>query len=158
MIAWIIAFFGELFIISEEWKFYKKKKETRAYEKENKLPKKRMISPLTQAFVVVPIVVVAVSFLFYSFVKPVQQAHETKDTLRTATYLLQQAKAQNGAYPESIIELSRKNPIYGDLTIDGWKQAIIYKKTENGNAYTLISKGKDGILNTADDISMSSKD
>lgn len=156
MISWIIAFFGEVFIISEEWKFYKKKKEIRAYEKENKLSKKRMFSPLTQAFAVVPIIIVAVSFLFYSFVKPAQQKRDTNDTLVSITYLLHQDKVQNGVYPEDIIELSRKNPIHGDLTIDGWEQEIIYQKIENGDAYTLVSKGKDGVLNTDDDISMTS--
>jgi len=158
MISWIVAFFGEIFIIFEEWKFYKKKKEVRAYEKENKLPKKRMISPLTQAFIVVPIIVVGVSFLFYSFVQPFQQERDTKDTLLAISYLLHQEKEQNGLFPENIIELSRKNPIYGDLTIDSWEQEIVYQKTKSGEAYTLMSKGKDGILNTDDDISMSSKD
>ena len=156
MISWLVAFFGEVFIISEEWKFYKKKKERRAYEKENKLSKKRMFSPVTHAFAVVPIVIVAVSFLFYSFVKPAQQERDTKDTLLSITYLLHQDKVQNDVYPENIIELSRKNPIHGDLTIDAWKQEIIYQKAENGKAYLLTSKGKDGILDTVDDITMSS--
>ncbi|WP_298520466.1 hypothetical protein [uncultured Kordia sp.] len=158
MISWIAAFLGEIFIISEELKFYKKKKEQRAYEKANKLPKKRMFSPLTQAFVIVPIIVFATSFLFYSFVKPVQQERDTKDTLRSLSYLLHQDKEHNGVYPENISELSRKNPIYGDMTIDSWQQGIMYQKTENGTSYTLVSIGKDGILNTADDITMSPVD
>ena len=154
--SWIAAFLGELFIISEEWKFYKKKKEQRAYEKANKLPKKRMFSPLTQAFVVVPIIIFAASFLFYSFVKPIQQERNTKDTLLSMSYLLHQDKVQYGVYPENINELSRKNPIYGDMTIDSWQREVIYQKTENGTAFVLISKGKDGVLNTDDDIKVNS--
>lgn len=157
MMSWLIAFFGELFIISEEWKFYKKKKERRAYEKANKLPKKRMLSPLTEAFFVVPVIIIAVTFVFYSFVSPIQKVRETKETLYSTTYLLSQDKIHNGIYPAHISELSRKNPVYGDLTKDSWEREIIYQQQENGQTYMLLSKGKDGILHTEDDIEMSAK-
>ncbi|MEM6718761.1 MAG: hypothetical protein AAF611_05590 [Bacteroidota bacterium] len=151
--SWLIALIGEIFVISEEFKFYKKKKEQRAYEKANKLPKKRMLSPLTEAFVIVPMILIAVTFLFYSFINPVKQERDTRDTLRTMSYLLHLEKTQKGVYPKNIIELSRKNPTYGDLTKDAWEREIIYEATENGKDYLLLSKGKDGVLHTEDDIS-----
>ncbi|AXG71389.1 hypothetical protein KORDIASMS9_03646 [Kordia sp. SMS9] len=157
MMSWLIAFFGELFIISEEWKFYKKKKNRRAYEKANKLPKKRMLSPLTEAFFVVPVIIVAVTFVFYSFVNPIRQTRDTNDNLSALIYLLSKDKSHHGIYPENIIELSRKNPLYGDLTKDGWEREVIYQQIENGQGFTLKSKGKDGVLDTKDDIVFTEK-
>ncbi|MEM6685158.1 MAG: type II secretion system protein GspG [Bacteroidota bacterium] len=154
MISWLIAFFGELFVISEEWKFYKKKKKRRAYEKENNLPKKRMISPLTQAFVIVPIIIAVVAFMFHSFINPIRQQRDTKHTLLALSYLLHKDKTENGTYPDNIISISRRNPTFGDLTKDAWERAIIYHKTEAGQSYTLMSTGKDGIANTEDDIQL----
>lgn len=136
-------------------KFDKKKKAQRAYEKKHKLPKKRMNSPVVVvvAYMIAPIIILSSFLLIYSFIKPMRNTRNTKDTLRTIVYLLKLEKEHSQQYPETIDGIARRNPTYGDLTVDSWDNAIIFQKAENGKSFTLISIGKDGILAT-DDISV----
>ena len=83
-----------------------------------------------------------------------QNISTTKDTLQTITNLLKLEKEHAGQYPETIDGIIRRNPTQGDLSVDSWDNFIIYHKTENGENFELISKGKDGILATEDDISI----
>ncbi len=45
------------------------------------------------------------------------------------------------------------NPLRKKITLDYWNNEFYYEQKENGLGYVLISKGKDGILKTEDDIS-----
>ncbi|WP_046758160.1 hypothetical protein [Kordia jejudonensis] len=90
----------------------------------------------------------------YSYIAPIQKANATKDTMLATTYLLKQEKEATGQFPDEIGRLARRNPTYGNLSVDSWDNEILYQKTENGENFILTSKGKDGILDTEDDIIM----
>ena len=105
-----------------------------------------------KAFIIIPVVIIAVTFIFYAFISPMQKKHNTKDTLGAISYLLETEKEETHSYPTEIESLLRRNPTYGDLSIDSWGSPIIYSLDDTGTHYTLISTGKDLLLNTEDDI------
>lgn len=60
--------------------------------------------------------------------------------------------ASNGYYPNSINDLIAGHPLRSGWTVDSWGNQYIYKIIDNGKNYKLISKGKDCLANTKDDI------
>lgn len=107
-----------------------------------------------KAYIIAPLIVFGACVLFFSFISPMQKRHQTKDTMLSAIYLLKLEKEATGAFPNEIGALARRNPTHGNITLDSWNNEILYQKTENGESFTLRSKGKDGILDTEDDINL----
>ncbi|WP_298421866.1 hypothetical protein [uncultured Kordia sp.] len=132
---WIAELVAEFYILKEEF-FSGEKARTR----------------VLKAYIIVPIIVFGVCVLFFSFISPMQKKNKTKDKMLSAVYLLKLEKETTGKFPDDLGSFSRRNPIHGDLTVDSWDHEIFYEKTENGEDFILISKGKDGKLHTEDDI------
>ena len=57
-----------------------------------------------------------------------------------------------GKYPPSISKLVQGRPIRASWKKDGWGESYFYEIVNDGQAFTLISKGKDKILGTEDDL------
>ena len=66
--------------------------------------------------------------------------------------ILEKEKKKTGIYPKKLKNIIRDNPLMRNITKDYWKNEFFYEQIDNGNSYLLTSKGKDGILNTEDDI------
>ncbi|QHI35310.1 hypothetical protein IMCC3317_06560 [Kordia antarctica] len=139
----------ELFL---DFSFWGNKKDTPAHEKKLYVSKKSKNSSVARVYIIGCIIILSAVLLFFFLLKPMQQVSDTKDTLQTITHLLKLEKEHANQYPETIDGIARRNPTLGDLSIDSWNNAIFYQKAENGESYTLISKGKDGVLHTDDDI------
>jgi hypothetical protein len=135
-----------------DFKFWKKKKAQRKYEKEHGLPKQLMIYPsdkiILRMLLLLAVLIIPVWFLFSinknqnAMTKQMSQIHE----------LLKAEKKQFNTYPKQLNTIIRNNPLHRDLTLDVWDNAFYYVVTEDGLSYSLVSKGADGILNTKDDV------
>lgn len=97
-----------------------------------------------------------VSILFFSSYIPMKRAQHTEEKLFSLAIDLYFEKEDTNEYPYDIncfVNTSNNNAL-----IDGWGNALIYDRLDNGKEYLLLSKGKDGVLFTDDDISRNSKD
>ncbi|SFZ95292.1 hypothetical protein SAMN05428642_1243 [Flaviramulus basaltis] len=143
---------GELLFWREDYKFSKQKKARRKFEKENNLPKKFMIHPVWKLFGF---------FLIFAFISKLVIGHlyfsdfgtkKTAEKMTEIELILEKEKSSLGIYPEKLNTIIRNNPLRKNITSDYWNNEFFYEQNENGNSYVLISKGKDGILKTEDDI------
>ena len=84
-----------------------------------------------------------------------QNFASTLDKIIEIKLLLEAEKKQFGFYPKELKTIIRKNPLRKNITLDGWKNQFIYTIFKDSLNYELISLGKDGVLNTSDDIKVS---
>jgi hypothetical protein len=149
---WIAMIAGEILLWIEEIKFWKKKKARRKYEKENNLPKKLMIHPaikvLGLGIALIFILKILIGYFYFSN----RGENETSEKIAKIVSILDKEKNIIGYYPEKLNEIIRNNPLRQNITTDYWGNEFFYEISENGLSYLLVSKGKDGIINTGDDI------
>ena len=143
---------GDLLFWREDYKFSKRKKARREFEKENNLPKKLMIHPVWRLFGMILIFVTLLILLIQSFFFSNYGTNKTKEKIAEIVLILENEKEKNKIYPEKLNTIIRNNPLRKNLTLDYWRNEFFYEQQKNGQDYILISKGKDGILNTEDDI------
>ena len=77
---------------------------------------------------------------------------EKENNLPKKRMLLEAEKKQFVFYPTELKTIIRNNPLRKNITLDGWKNEFIYTISKDSLNYELISLGKDGKLNTSDDI------
>jgi len=65
---------------------------------------------------------------------------------------LEMEKINTKVYAKTLHELKENNPLMITPLKDFWGNDFFYQRKENGKDYILISKGKDGIINTNDDM------
>lgn len=65
---------------------------------------------------------------------------------------LQNYQKSKGQFPTNISELIGSIPVRTGWRIDSWGEAYFYEIEDNNQKYKLLSKGKDRILGTEDDI------
>lgn len=92
-----------------------------------------------------------VTFLFFSSYASLKKYKKTIHKLWTIEYLLNDEKEDSGEYPHDISFLANHRE-YKNLCFDSWKNLFYYERTNDGQDFLLISKGKDGLLFTKDDI------
>lgn len=81
----------------------------------------------------------------------------TKAKMSQVKTALSQYYSKNGSYPASLAPLyTGTAPLLEKEPLDGWKHRMFYLTPgqEQGKDYTLISAGKDGKMQTQDDISI----
>ena len=143
---------GELLLWREDYKFSKSKKARRQFEKENNLPKKIMIHPVWKVAIILVISILllklVIGYVFFSD----YGLKQTSEKIVEINKILEKERTDIGNYPLELKTIIRNNPLRKDITTDYWGNEFFYQLTENGESYTLISKGKDGILKTKDDI------
>lgn len=81
-----------------------------------------------------------------------QDFGNTLDKIIEIKLLLESEKKQFGYYPKELKIIIRNNPLRKNITLDGWKKEFIYTISKDSLNYELISLGKDGKLDTSDDI------
>ena len=152
------SFFAEIVAELLEWyvdiKFWFKKRKRRKFEKENNLPKRIMIYPTDKIYIVFLIMGFMSVVIFMFFVYPNLKENRTKEKLSEIVQILEKDKNVLGTYPESLNAIIRNNPLRQSLTKDAWENDIYYLLSMDGSTYTLYSLGKDGVLNTDDDIKL----
>jgi hypothetical protein len=143
---------GELLLWREDYKFSKSKKARRQFEKENNLPKKIMIHPVWKVAIILVISILllklVIGYVFFSD----YGLKQTSEKIVEINKILEKERTDIGNYPLELKTIIRNNPLRKDITTDYWGNEFFYRLTENGESYTLISNGKDGILKTKDDI------
>lgn len=142
---------AELLLLFEEFKFWKKKKERRKKEEREDLPKKNMIHP-TVWITLFLLILIFLYKLLIIYLYPNPQEADTVKSIKSIEEILKKQKKDLGTYPKELKEIIRNNPLRKNINIDSWGNEFYYKLLNNGMSYDLRSKGKDGILNTADDI------
>ena len=150
LITWII---GELLFWREDYKFSKRKIARRKFEKENNLPKKLMIHPVLKLLGIILIFVLIAKLVIGNFFFSDYGTKKTAEKIAEIELILEKEKSSLGIYPEKLNTIIRNNPFRKNITSDYWNNEFFYELAENGQTYVLISKGKDGILETDDDVS-----
>lgn len=144
---------GNILCLIEDLKFWKKKKERRKFEKENNLPRKFMIKPIWKVGGIFLIFILVARLVIGHFFFADYGAKKTTDKIVEIEMILENEKNSLGIYPEKLCIIIRNNPLRKNITSDYWNNEFFYEQIDSGLGYVLISKGKDGILRTEDDIS-----
>jgi hypothetical protein len=142
---------AEILEIYSDIKHWFKVRKRRKFEKENNLPKKRMISPMNKIWIAILVISIPLLFLRYNRFKD-QDFAITLNKIIEIKLLLEAEKKQFGFYPKELKNIIRNNPLRKKITTDSWKNEFVYTISKDSLNYTLISKGKDRKLNTSDDI------
>ena len=143
---------GELLFWREDYKFAKRKKARREFEKENNLPEKLMIHPVWKLFGIFMVIGLIANLTIGHFFFSEYGTKKTTEKIAKIELILENEISSLGVYPEKLNIIIRNNPLRKNITSDYWNNEFYYQQIENGLGYVLISKGKDGILKTEDDI------
>ena len=142
---------AELLLLFEELKFWKKKKARRVLENNNNLPRKTMIHPVIWFTIIMFIFIAIIRIILVIFYSNIGETR-TIDKITEIETVLEQQKRDLGKYPTKLEDVIGINPLRKDINIDAWGNTFYYKQFDNGSRYELKSKGKDGVLNTRDDV------
>ncbi|GAA4276536.1 type II secretion system protein GspG [Aquimarina mytili] len=142
---------AELLLLFEELKFWKKKKKRRKLEKEKGLPKKTMIHPVTKVLFIGLVLTFILGVMLRVFYTHPNESKTTKKIVEVKKILEKQYK-DLGKYPTKLKDIINNNPLRKNINLDAWGNEFYYKQIKDGLSYELKSKGKDGILNTEDDL------
>ena len=94
-----------------------------------------------------------ISVMFLSSYIPWRKEKTTVDTLYTIMALLYYEKEDTNEYPIDIECFRHDNQFnVKNVLTDSWGNMFHYEVLDNGQDYLLISKGKDGIAFTEDDV------
>lgn len=143
---------AELLLLFEDLKFWKKKKARRKFEKENGLPKRRMIYPSDKVEIIVILLIILIGTFYYHVYYKNFKQENTEIKMSKIELLLENEKKFFNKFPNKLSVIIRNNPFNKDITKDDWDNDFLYETSNNGLNYILISKGKDATLNTEDDI------
>jgi heme/copper-type cytochrome/quinol oxidase subunit 2 len=132
--------------------FWVKHKKRRKYEKENNLPKSIVWHPITKPLFIFLILFI-ISFSIFSVYRLRNTSEEkTKEKMFEISEILKLEKEQLNKYPKELNHIIRNNPLRKNITLDYWNTEFIYIISKDSLNYTIISLGKDSVLNTSDDI------
>jgi len=147
----MLQLLAELLLLFEELKFWKKKKKRRQLEKEKKLQKRIMIHPSIKVLLIGLLVILIIKILLGFFYSD-RKTSITVNKIYEVRKNLEKEKKDLGKYPFNLKDIIRNNPLKKNIIFDAWGNEFYYKLYDKGLKYRLISKGKDGQLNTTDDI------
>lgn len=153
----VLEFIGCILELVVDFQFWREKKKQRQFEKENNLPKKQMIHPLTKPIIYFILVITPVIIAFSLYQHYFTNTKNTIKKIAKVEALIINNKEADGYFPNKLEDIIRNNPLRKNITLDAWGNKFYYKVLENKNTFILISKGKDGVLNTEDDIKTSKK-
>jgi len=119
---------------------------------ENYKSKKTTINPLIKTILIsfFSILIILV-FIVYLLMNG-SEKKDTVEKINEIEKILENRKKDPGEYPDELKEITVNRPMRISLIKDYWGNEFHYEKTNNGENYILISKGKDGILGTSDDL------
>ncbi len=96
------------------------------------------------------LVIVSVTIISVLYVTDFLKEKRTQTTLNDISSEIETFKNRNNRLPENLEEVIAQKPLHASWKKDFWENPILY--TKQAVNYTLVSKGKDGILNTEDDL------
>lgn len=111
-----------------------------------------MINPINILMGVIIIIVITSLIIYQLFFSSKINNNRTLRKIVKVELLLESEKDKFNRYPIQLNKIIRNNPTLQDVIYDYWNNEFFYKQTENGQDYILISKGKDGEINTKDDV------
>ena len=111
-----------------------------------------MIHPSLKFLGMFLIIMFAIKLVFGKFLFSNNGKTKTTEKIAEIELILEKEKSSLGIYPKKLNTIIRNNPLRKSITSDYWNNEFYYEQIENGLDYILISKGKDGILKTEDDI------
>jgi general secretion pathway protein G len=150
LVASILELLSSAALNIQEFFFRRKREKRRKFEEENKLPKKRMISPFQRLDILLGVCLI-IYIIGKVFVVPsIVSENKTNKRATEIKELLEKEKEVFGSYPLQLRIIKRGNPLRENLLIDGWGINFKYKIIKN--SYSLTSAGKDGKFDTKDDI------
>lgn len=143
---------AELLLIFENLKFWKKRSKKRQYDRKHVLPKTKSRYPFQKIIILFLLIllglfVIRVTLFFWG-----NAEKHTTEKLSEVVALLKHEKSTSGHYPEHLEVIIRNNPLLKNVNKDYWGREFFYERDPSGEGYVLCSLGKDGQLDTADDI------
>ena len=150
---YLAGLLAELLLLFEDFKFCLKRRKQRKYERKNKLPKSQVLYPSQKIIMTILVIVLALFVIRGFFFLSGNPEKQTKKKLSEVSSLLRHEKQTSGHYPEQLETIVRNNPLLQNIHKDYWSREFFYQRHPSGERYILCSLGKDGQLNTADDIS-----
>ncbi len=149
----LLELFADLLLCFEDLKFSKKERRTRKLREIKGLPP-GPIKMVPSAYYRICVGAVVVVFIIILFVLKVRyhDPAKAKEALSDIEELLAAEYTYSGVYPEKLTAVIRNNPLRANIHIDFWDNEYFYEPLNGGKGYLLICKGKDGVLNTEDDL------
>ncbi|MTI39439.1 type II secretion system protein GspG [Fulvivirga lutimaris] len=109
-----------------------------------------IISPSIRYSIIIALILILCFSIFriltFDYFKTQNTIHRL-DEIKTA---IEKYESQTGAYPRTIDQLIGSRPLRKDWGFDAWGNPIVY--TILDKSFELLSAGKDGKVNTEDDI------
>lgn len=152
---WFAEILTELFLEIEDLKFWKKKKARRKLEKEKGLSKKLMIEPSTRYYITAVLMAIILLCIYLFIVSPIIERKaklETKEKISVLKEIINSSYINNNQFPANLSDIINNNPLERNKITDEWNNEFYYELSKDKLKYILISKGKDGELETIDDI------
>lgn len=113
---------------------------------------KRVMNGLWKVFFPALVIVTVVTSLAYYLGNSYWQRRHTQTEIGQISLALERYKNELKGYPEKLGVLIGNNPLNRDWENDGWGNNYSYEVASDKQKFSLISKGKDGILHTNDDM------
>ena len=148
----IVSMFGEALLWFQDDKSRKRKKRKRSYEKRNNLPKKTLFHPSIKIIFILLILGLISYYVIEKYYLKNLGDKKTKMKIVEIERILTKEKNQFGRYPEKLELIIRNKPLKKNIIYDYWGNEFYYSRLEKEDDYDLFSLGKDGLINTIDDI------
>ncbi|MFT7442267.1 MAG: general secretion pathway protein G [Maribacter sp.] len=145
----LIAFILEIYLDIKHWF---KVKNRRRFEKGNSLPKSIVWHPLTKPLFLFFILFIISFSIFSVFSLRNKSEEKTKEKIIEISAILAIENKQLNKYPKELKDIIRNNPLRKNITLDYWNTEFVYVVSKDSLNYTIISLGKDRLLNTSDDL------
>jgi len=116
--------FADLLLFFEDFKFWKKKRACREYEKEHNLPKKIMIYPSDKIYVIALMVLSISGALIFNFFTRNEDENRTIKILTKIENLLEVEKRTFSSYPSELSNVIRNSSLHKKLLTDAWNNSF----------------------------------
>jgi hypothetical protein len=153
----ILQFIGDILGLVIDFQFSRDRKKRRQFEKENNLPKKLMIHPYIKIVFYTILIGTLIGIIIISYQHFYSNNKNTLKKLSHLEALILDNKNVNGFFPETLQDVIRNNPLRKNICVDSWGNEFIYEVSKDEQKFLLISKGKDGLINTKDDLKAHNK-
>lgn len=118
--------------------------------------KKEAVWAVVLLIVVIPACLLVTFFgmfsLFQWYSNSFIKLNTTIEEGNAITYSIENYHKDFGKYPSNISTLVEGRPVRASWKKDGWGESYVYEVVNDGQNFTLISKGKDRSLGTEDDL------
>ena len=152
--------FAELLVdiglIRKDIKANKEVKKKNLENSESRTKVKYVLFPSFKVYGIVSIILFALitALVLIKQAKAPSRAQEDLDEIYAAILTYQ---SDTGEYPESIEKLIGNRPLRKDWETDFWGHPYRYEIIVSTNVFILVSAGKDGIMDTDDDLMVSNQ-